>query len=73
MLKEDLLSDDRVAEVMDVGVDADETSAYPHVAVAAARLVARGQGGPGPAGLRHRAWRGHQRQQGPRHPRRHGT
>src|SRR3954451_10870906 len=43
VLKEDLLRDDRVAEVIDVGVGADETTPYPHVAVAAARKVARGE------------------------------
>jgi ribose 5-phosphate isomerase B len=43
MLKADLEADDRVAEVTDVGVGADETTAYPHVAVAAARLVADGK------------------------------
>ena len=44
-LKADLEDDARVAEVVDVGVtrgDSDETTAYPHVAVAAARLVADG-------------------------------
>jgi ribose 5-phosphate isomerase B len=42
-LKDDLLADERVAEVTDVGVGADEHTAYPHVAVAAARLVAEGK------------------------------
>jgi ribose 5-phosphate isomerase B len=42
-LKADLEADDRVAQVTDVGVGADETTAYPHVAVAAARLVAEGK------------------------------
>jgi ribose 5-phosphate isomerase B len=42
ILKADLLADPRVGEVVDVGVHADETTAYPHVAVAAARLVADG-------------------------------
>ncbi|WP_137149285.1 ribose-5-phosphate isomerase [Mycolicibacterium sp. CR10] len=42
-LKGDLLGDDRVAEVTDVGVGADDNTAYPHVAVAAARLVADGK------------------------------
>jgi ribose 5-phosphate isomerase B len=41
-LKADLEKDDRVSEVIDVGVRVDETSAYPHVAVTAARLVAEG-------------------------------
>jgi len=43
VLKEDLMRDDRVAEVIDVGVGADETTPYPHVAVAAARKVASGE------------------------------
>ena len=42
-LKGDLLGDDRVAEVTDVGVGADDNTAYPHVAVAAARMVAEGK------------------------------
>jgi ribose 5-phosphate isomerase B len=43
VLKRDLQADDRVAEVSDVGVGADETTPYPHVAIAAARLVAEGK------------------------------
>ncbi len=42
-LKGDLRADDRVVEVTDVGVGSDENTAYPHVAVAAARLVAEGK------------------------------
>lgn len=42
-LKADLEADDRVAEVIDVGVTADEDTAYPHIGVAAARLVAEGR------------------------------
>jgi ribose 5-phosphate isomerase B len=42
-LKGDLSADIRVAEVTDVGVGADEDTAYPHIAVAAARLVADGK------------------------------
>lgn len=42
-LKGDLKADDRVAEVTDVGVGTDENTAYPHIAVAAARLVAEGK------------------------------
>jgi ribose 5-phosphate isomerase B len=42
-LKGDLLADARVADVIDVGVGSDEHTAYPHVAVAAARLVADGK------------------------------
>src|SRR3954447_18044821 len=42
-LKGDLMADERVGEVIDVGVGADENTAYPHVAVAAARLVAEGK------------------------------
>lgn len=38
----DFGADPRVAEVIDVGVDADEDTHYPHVAVAAARLIADG-------------------------------
>ncbi len=43
ILKHDLQADERVAEVLDVGVGVDESTAYPHVAVAAARLVASGE------------------------------
>ena len=41
-IKANLAADDRVSEVIDVGVGADEHTAYPHVAVDAARLVADG-------------------------------
>jgi ribose 5-phosphate isomerase B len=43
VLKRDLEADERVAEVSDVGVGAEETTPYPHVAVAAARFVAEGK------------------------------
>lgn len=42
-LKGDLRADNRVTDVTDVGVGSDESTAYPHVAVAAARLVAEGK------------------------------
>ncbi|GAA0518421.1 D-erythrulose-4-phosphate isomerase 1 [Saccharopolyspora subtropica] len=42
-LKQDLQADPRVADVVDVGVGADEHTAYPHVAVTAARMVAQGR------------------------------
>ncbi|MEU5833160.1 ribose-5-phosphate isomerase [Streptomyces diacarni] len=42
-LKKDLEGDARVAEVTDVGVGSDEHTAYPHVAVEAARRVAEGE------------------------------
>jgi ribose 5-phosphate isomerase B len=42
-IKADLLKDPRVASVVDVGVDADGHTAYPHVAVNAAKLVADGE------------------------------
>ncbi len=42
-LKALLEGDDRVARVIDVGVDADGHTAYPHIAVEAARKVADGQ------------------------------
>ncbi|MCX5044120.1 ribose-5-phosphate isomerase [Aldersonia sp. NBC_00410] len=41
-LRIDLERDSRVAAVVDVGVGPDENTAYPHVAVAAARMVADG-------------------------------
>ena len=43
LIKADLESDPRVASVVDVGVSADEHTAYPHVAVEAARMVAAGK------------------------------
>jgi ribose 5-phosphate isomerase B len=43
ILRRDLDSDPRVASVVDVGVGPDEHIAYPHVAVAAARLISGGQ------------------------------
>ena len=42
-IKANLAADDRVSEVIDVGVGADEHTAYPHVAVTAARMVADGR------------------------------
>ncbi|MEZ0166668.1 ribose-5-phosphate isomerase [Kineococcus sp. LSe6-4] len=43
-IKADLEKDPRVTEVIDVGVNADtDKTAYPHVAVAAARKVAAGE------------------------------
>ncbi|MEU0074494.1 ribose-5-phosphate isomerase [Streptomyces sp. NPDC006332] len=42
-LKADLQADDRIAEVIDVGVTPGENTAYPHVAVTAAKLVAAGE------------------------------
>ncbi len=42
-LKKDLESDPRVSEVIDVGVSPDENTAYPHVAVEAARRIADGR------------------------------
>jgi ribose 5-phosphate isomerase B len=42
-LKGDLRGDTRVAEVTDVGVGADERTAYPHVAFAAARMIVEGK------------------------------
>ncbi|OYN96214.1 ribose-5-phosphate isomerase [Enemella evansiae] len=42
-IKADLENDDRVAEVIDVGVSEDEDTAYPHVAADAARLVKEGK------------------------------
>jgi ribose 5-phosphate isomerase B len=39
----DFTTDERVSEVLDVGVQADDSTAYPHVAVAAARLIDQGR------------------------------
>ncbi|KAL0062536.1 D-erythrulose-4-phosphate isomerase 1 [Marasmius tenuissimus] len=44
IIKADLLKDPRVAQVLDVGVNADtDKTAYPHVAVNAAKKVASGE------------------------------
>jgi ribose 5-phosphate isomerase B len=42
-LKADLEADPRVAEVIDVGVNADQTTPYPHVAVTAAHAITNGR------------------------------
>lgn len=42
-LKADLAAHDAVAEVLDAGIAAGQDTAYPHVAVEAARLVADGR------------------------------
>ena len=43
VLRRDLEADDRVSTVIDVGVGPDEHTAYPHVAIAAARMIADGK------------------------------
>jgi ribose 5-phosphate isomerase B len=43
ILVHDLEGDERVTSVVDIGVGPDEHTAYPHVAVAAARMVAGGE------------------------------
>ncbi len=43
ILKADLLADPRVEEVIDVGVDEGEHTAYAHIGVAGARAVAEGR------------------------------
>ncbi len=42
-IKADLESDSRIASVIDCGVGADDATAYPHLAVKAAKLVASGE------------------------------
>jgi ribose 5-phosphate isomerase B len=42
-LASDLRKDGRVAAVIDIGVAANETTAYPHIAVAAGKMVAEGK------------------------------
>lgn len=42
-LKQDLEADDRVDEVIDVGVGSGDDVDYPHVAVEGARLIAKGE------------------------------
>jgi ribose 5-phosphate isomerase B len=42
-IKVDFLDDERVIEVIDVGVSADESTAYPTIAIAAANLIAEGR------------------------------
>jgi ribose 5-phosphate isomerase B len=39
----DLRADERVSDVVDVGVSLDEDTHYPHVAIAAAKLIAEGK------------------------------
>ena len=43
ILAEQLRNDDRVEEVIDVGRDIDEDTHYPHIAVAAGRLIMGGE------------------------------
>lgn len=42
-IRADLEDDPRVASVVDVGISGTEDTAYPHVAVAAARLLVAGK------------------------------
>src|SRR5213592_4819314 len=43
VLADQLRNDDRVEEVIDVGRDIDEDTHYPHIAVAAGRLIMEGR------------------------------
>src|SRR5450759_1077658 len=43
VLKRDLEADERVDEVIDVGIKSGHDIDYPHVAVAAAKLIAQGK------------------------------
>lgn len=43
ILADQLRNDDRVSEVIDVGRDIDEDTHYPHIAVAAGRLIMEGE------------------------------
>ncbi|CAM04032.1 putative ribose 5-phosphate isomerase [Saccharopolyspora erythraea NRRL 2338] len=43
VLKGDLAEDPRVGSVVDVGVNGDDVTAYPNIAIAAAEMVARGE------------------------------
>ena len=43
ILKADLQGDDRVSDVVDVGVTADENAAYPAIAIEAATMIAEGK------------------------------
>ncbi|QUH06256.1 ribose-5-phosphate isomerase [Saccharopolyspora erythraea] len=43
VLKADLAADSRVESVVDVGVNGDDVTAYPNIAIAAAEMVARGE------------------------------
>lgn len=42
-LKADLVKHPEVSDVVDVGVVADDSTAYPHIAVRAARMIAEGK------------------------------
>lgn len=42
-IKADLEADPRIDEVIDVGVNADDLTAYPHVSVKGAKLIAEGK------------------------------
>jgi ribose 5-phosphate isomerase B len=42
-IKVDLASSPHVSSLVDIGVKANETTAYPHIAVAAARMIASGE------------------------------
>jgi len=43
VLAKDLAADERVADLIDIGVDLDEDTHYPHIAAAAAKLIAEGR------------------------------
>ena len=70
ILRRDLEDDARVQSIVDVGVRPDEHTAYPHVAVTAARLVADGAADRALLVCGSGLWRGDQRKQGSRDTRR---
>jgi ribose 5-phosphate isomerase B len=43
VLAKDLVADKRVSDVIDVGVELDDDTHYPHIAAAAAKLIAEGK------------------------------
>jgi len=43
ILAEDLRKDPRVAEVIDIGVNEGESTAYPHIGIEAGKLIAAGE------------------------------
>ena len=71
-IKEDLESDPRVSEVIDVGVNADEHTAYPHVGVAGAKAGRGRFSGPRHPRVRHGYGDGDRRQQSEGHSGQHG-
>ena len=71
-IKADLENDSQVSKVIDVGVNGDDVTAYPHIAVTAATTISSGKADRN-FNLRYRTGRGYCSQQSTGDTSSHGT